>query len=68
MTTVLSAFQFMCVSISNITVAIFQKRDQAISVTLNCLSFDGSILPRSQIAVCVVANGFSCKLFETAEG
>lgn len=57
----------MCVNISNILVVVYHRKNHAAFLSLSSLSFDGSILPRSQIAVCVEANGLVCKVVEASD-
>lgn len=56
----------MCVSISNVTVVVQLNNRQLIHASINNLNLDGSILPRSQIALCVIVDAFSCRLLQTA--
>lgn len=55
----------MCVTISNVTVVAQLKNGQLVHASVNNLSLDGSILPRSQIALCVLVDAFSCRLLQT---
>lgn len=56
----------MCVSISNVTVvAQVSGGRQLVHASVNNLSLDGSILPRSQIALCILVDAFSARLLQT---
>ncbi len=55
----------MCVTISNVTVVAQLSSSRLIHASINNLSLDGSILPRSQIALCVLVDAFSCRLLQT---
>ena len=55
----------MCVSISNVTVVAQLSNNRLVHASVNNLSLDGSILPRSQIALCVLLDAFSCRLLQT---
>ncbi|EFX77414.1 hypothetical protein DAPPUDRAFT_105995 [Daphnia pulex] len=57
--------QFMCVSISNVTI-VAQLNNKLVHASVNNLSLDGSILPCSQIALCCgLIDVFSCRLLQT---
>ena len=57
--------QFMCVSISNVTVVTqVSEGRRLVHASVNNLSLDGSILPRSQIAICVLVDAFSARLLQ----
>ncbi|KAK4026287.1 hypothetical protein OUZ56_015296 [Daphnia magna] len=63
---VLTSFvQFMCVSISNVTIVAQLNNNQLVHASINNLSLDGSILPRSQIALCGLVDAFSFRLLQT---
>ncbi|XP_046637002.1 uncharacterized protein LOC124315393 [Daphnia pulicaria] len=63
---ILTSFvQFMCVSISNVTIVAQLNNNKLVHASVNNLSLDGSILPRSQIALCGLIDVFSCRLLQT---
>ena len=55
----------MCVSISNVTIVAQLNNNKLVHASVNNLSLDGSILPRSQIALCGLIDVFSCRLLQT---
>lgn len=57
----------MCVSITNVTVVAQLNSSRIIHASINNLSLDGSILPRSQIALCILVDAFSCRLLQPSE-
>lgn len=59
-------WQFMCVTVSNITIVAQQKNNKLVHTTINNVTLDGSILPRSQIALCGSIDVLSCRLLQTA--
>lgn len=56
----------MCVTVSNITIVAQQKNNKLVHTTINNVTLDGSILPRSQIALCGSIDVLSFRLLQTA--
>ena len=55
----------MCVSINNVTFVAQLDNNVLVHATINNITLDGSILPRSQIAVCGTIDNFSSRLLQT---
>ena len=56
----------MCITVSNVTIVAQQNNNRLVHATINNVTLDGSILPRSQIALCGSIDGLSCRLLQTA--
>ena len=56
----------MCISVTNVTVVFERSAGELVHASVNNLTLDGSILPRSQISLCVVVDGVSSRLLQTA--